>query len=92
MDAYQTSDYLYSHEYICEYRWPYSLSIFGLDSDLDCMDVWSGADYNYDGYTNFREYTAVAVNLTENGDAEGLWLNCSSCVGMEYYNIKYESE
>lgn len=50
-------------------------------------------DWNEDGYINFREYSIFAAYLMYNpttglsGIEKAIGVNCSSCVGMETYDI-----
>merc|ERR1712130_780874 len=45
-------------------------------------------DFNDDNHINFREFTALAGCGTSAADCtDRLGLNCTDCVGQEYYNI-----
>ena len=44
-------------------------------------------DFNDDYFINFREWIAVGGDSYYEEEAKPRQLNCSECVGMQYYNI-----
>ena len=62
--------------------------IFDFDS---CMLMMGFIDYNADGYINFREFTSLGgiggSYQTVYRLDKGANVNCSSCVGVDTYNI-----
>lgn len=64
-------------------------SIGLLEADL-CGSFISFMDFNGDQYINFREFTGVLKLIARGGDSNigtALSANCSSCVGVDVYNI-----
>ena len=66
---------------------------FNLLVPEECLALIPLLDDNGDGYINYRELTSwIGIVLYAEGRYEldkGLGLNCSSCVGVDTYNIDY---
>jgi len=75
----------------CTEIWPVVVVLFGETNRYkNCTQAMNEVDFNQDGYINFREYTALSYGYAtphSAGKDKAKQLNCSSCVGMEYYNI-----
>ena len=80
------SEYKIDHQYACSTIWSAAVTVFGEDPG-NCTLWMEDVDYNNDGYFNFREYISVAYQFFEGEPLKASQLNCSSCVGMENYNI-----
>ena len=84
-----------NHEQVCQDEWKQAVKIFPNDGydDIDCATELDGVDYNKDGAINFHEFTQLAMDLAQQDPDATYWkdkagqINCSACLGMEYYNI-----
>eukprot|EP01083_Nonionella_stella_P076407 208187_1 len=80
--------------YFCNTIHPNAVAIFGTDliSGLSCErpSAFYTYDWNNDSHVNFREWTYVTYWFGGGWREKGKQLNCSECIGMEHYNIKYE--
>ena len=66
--------------------------IFTIDDDVNCNQTMYAADFNGDDWMNFREFVVVALTIFQDESVDldkAISANCSSCVGMENYNVKY---
>ena len=82
---------------MCAYWWPLITDFFGFDPSgsfyNDCDENMRAVDYNHDAFTNFREFTVVAIDfmgLNGSWPEKATQTNCSACIGMEHYNDVYE--
>eukprot|EP01083_Nonionella_stella_P032660 89381_1 len=84
--------------YFCGTIHPYAVAVFGVDlSEFRCDPEdkeynYYNYDWNNDTHVNFREFTYLAYWFAGGSSSRGKQINCSECVGMEYYNIKYEDQ
>jgi len=80
--------YKMNHTDVCADVWPVVLAFFTPTGQFtNCEWVVNEYDFNNDKAINFREFTAIAYSFVGSGQEKAKQLNCSSCVGMEYYNI-----
>ena len=65
--------------------------LYNVTNPDGCMAMMQFLDLNGDGYINFREFTSwagIAIWIDSfNGFVKGINVNCSSCVGVDTYNI-----
>eukprot|EP01083_Nonionella_stella_P043973 118605_1 len=84
----------------CADFWTVAQTLFEIDESWNCTELVMGVDYNEDKHMNFREFVVLALtNFREFQRiySDGGWqrnkgpqVNCSSCVGMQHYNVKFE--
>merc|ERR1712129_180602 len=73
---------------LCDYIWPISLAYFDSHMTMsDCEPEVLENDFNQDGFINFREFAGIALQFVGYNSYKAKQVNCSSCVGMEYYNV-----
>ena len=80
--------------YFCEEKWPIFERIAG-ETVFGCEYYMAEFDYNGDDHMNYRELTVIGYNaminpywyLWNRPDFRAPNINCSSCYGMETYNI-----
>ena len=82
--------YYMNHSDVCNTVWSTALDFFGRDDPGDCEERVDAIDYDGDSVMNFREFTVLAMEGHNNfeRDLQGPQVNCSMCVGLEYYNMK----
>ena len=79
----------------CDTQWSIVMNALGLNPLEECEYYLTEYDYNGDGFLNYREslpFSYVWYLGTENSekyepDYKGPNINCSSCSGMDVYNI-----
>ena len=83
-----------NHTIFCKEKAPLLISVLrlngfgGLEDDIDnCDDILDTYDFNKDNYINFREAVVIISSLGNSADEKSKQLNCSTCTGMQYYNI-----
>eukprot|EP01084_Bolivina_argentea_P029525 54831_1 len=81
--------YYINNTVLCDTVYPLVTKILGYDPahDSDCQIEVEYEDYNNDGVINFREFVPLAYYFGGGWTKKGRQMNCSDCVGMEYYNI-----
>merc|ERR1719242_891799 len=95
------SVYEMSHDEICATKWDMVMFALQYDPETHdpnyehsmywepprtCEETLSVVDYNEDLYMNFREFVSAALYLYGVLGSAVFSMNCSSCVGMDYYN------
>ena len=80
------TEYKVTHGYVCQQIWSVVESTFG-ENPGNCSDKLESVDYNNDGQMNFREYVSLGYEIFESDSLKASQLNCSTCVGMDNYNI-----
>ena len=81
--------YSANHSIACQVGWPIAQALLeGLPEGDQCSDTLIASDFNQDNRINFREFVSV-VNYFTRDDEGGKprQVNCSSCLGMEHYNV-----
>merc|ERR1712228_68266 len=70
--------------------WPLAKAVLDIPDDKNCTEIAIPSDFNGDGRINFREFQVIGV-VAMNRDYynQAQTINCSSCVGMDTYNIGY---
>eukprot|EP01083_Nonionella_stella_P052304 138820_1 len=89
--------YLVSHTVVCEDWGPIAVELFGNEFNYTkefCYQLTIITDHNHDGYMNFREFGHFGYILIEGNTrlSKPTQINCSTCVGMENYNVFHESD
>eukprot|EP01084_Bolivina_argentea_P077634 140859_1 len=79
--------YKVDHDNFCTNIWPIIVAFFGDDNGGDCNVILENADYNNDKSVNFREFVVVSYAYAGGDRPKGTQINCSHCIGTEYYNI-----
>ena len=77
----------WNHTTACRDQWPLAVSLFDTADPGNCDKELDLVDYNRDGFINFHEFIGIAYEFAGGGRKKGAQINCSSCVGMDYYNI-----
>ena len=87
--AFAGDQHVMNHSHACGAMWSTVLAYFQVEDPKDCLSRVDALDYNQDGFLNFREGTVLGMDAMNNFevDLKGPQVNCSECVGMEYYNI-----
>eukprot|EP01083_Nonionella_stella_P047667 127571_1 len=78
--------YKINHSYACSHVWPMAESFVGYNPG-DCMTIVQQEDFNGDGYVNMREFIVIVAHFTDSDLWSWRQINCSQCIGAEYYNI-----
>ena len=92
------SSHQVNHTVVCADIWSSVIALIDPFEDvMECNTTLIDYDYNEDGFTDFREFIAIAYASTgTNWDGDDLpgshqfrggQINCSSCVGVEYYVV-----
>ena len=84
--------YQVNHTTACGSFWDKAVNYLDQEPMVNCTDLVESADYNGDFHLNIREFQFVAGVFFHGEINEAMWLNlnCSACMGMEYYNPKYD--
>eukprot|EP01083_Nonionella_stella_P106358 306793_1 len=84
-----TTQYKFGHDYMCSTVWPMAVAYFDLPQNMSCEVEARNTDYNEDGMINFREFVVLGMQLVtaENWNGKATQVNCSSCIGVENYNV-----
>lgn len=88
-----TAVYEVNHTEACGSFWAEAVELVNIESTLNCSDLVGSADLNDDKWLNFREFQFVAGTFVDDeGISSETWLNlnCSICIGMEYYNPTHQ--
>eukprot|EP01084_Bolivina_argentea_P029527 54833_1 len=78
--------YYINNTALCATVYPKAAQLFGFDPG-DCEQHVDREDYNGDGVINFREFVPLAYVFAGGWRDKGAQVNCSECVGMDYYNL-----
>jgi len=78
-----------NHSVACLSGWSLAAAALNLNSSFAfCMYQMQSYDYNQDSQLNFREFVPLAYVLGGGEDGyKAPQYNCSSCIGMENYNV-----
>ncbi len=79
-----------NHTDFCTLYWDLVGTLVGQEPPEECLYYMEKYDYSKDGMLNFREGVPLvydAVWADWKGNPRGGQLNCSSCIGMDLYNI-----
>eukprot|EP01083_Nonionella_stella_P243034 847221_1 len=86
-----TGVYKMDHATACAEMWPTAVALASLEGhmvgNINCSNAMQNVDYNNDQNINFREFTALGYGLFGGSLNRATQINCSQCIGMEYYNI-----
>eukprot|EP01083_Nonionella_stella_P195392 719808_1 len=75
--------------YFCNSVYPKAIYVMNTNplENVSCENGTDIYDFNRDGYVNFREFAFLGYWFAGGGTQKGKQLNCSECIGMEYYNV-----
>eukprot|EP01083_Nonionella_stella_P243035 847222_1 len=82
--------YKMDHATACAEMWSTAVALASQQGNLveqNCSYALQNVDYNNDQHINFREFTALGYGLFGGSLNRATQINCSQCIGMEYYNI-----
>eukprot|EP01083_Nonionella_stella_P081792 225519_1 len=82
------NDHKFNYTSMCANLWDLAVHYLEIEDDVDCRMAAENADYNEDGYLNFREFVTVGIQVIASQWYEkSTQVNCSACVGMDVYNV-----
>lgn len=83
------SEHKLDHDTACIKAWPLAVDQLEIEeAPGNCHEILAQVDYNNDTYINFREFVViVAADLSGGHASKAMQINCSQCIGVEYYNI-----
>ena len=64
-----------------------------VENYTSCLKLTAATDHKNYGYMNFREFVQFGFELYHDAFCYGkaIQFNCSSCMDIEYYNIRHET-
>eukprot|EP01083_Nonionella_stella_P249005 861460_1 len=87
-----TGEALVHSERVCSEFWVTAHTILEIEDNIDCWQLVTDVDYNQDLYINFREFVVLSLSVHSSDWQleKAPQANCSWCVGMDSYNVKFE--
>eukprot|EP01083_Nonionella_stella_P017682 49529_1 len=92
-----TSTYLVHHSIVCTDWLPLAILLVANNENMNeftpenCLQKIADTDHNNDKHMNFREFVQFGYEIFMDsfGMSKPRQVNCSACIGMEYYNIRH---